>query len=75
MRGAGFMSHYVDGQPFKKGNLLMSFDKKLIAKNGYQDNVIMYFTQPECIIDVQPIDNRVVKQGDQIVNLTFNGER
>ncbi|CUW11080.1 Lactose and galactose permease, GPH translocator family [Leuconostoc gelidum subsp. gasicomitatum] len=39
MRGAGFMSHYVDGQPFKKENLLMSFDKKLIAKNGYQDDV------------------------------------
>ena len=75
MRGAGFVSHYVDGQLFKKGDLLMSFDKKLITKNGYQDDVIMYFTQPENIIDVQQIDNRVVKQGEQIAKLTFRGER
>ena len=75
MRGAGFVSHYVDGQLFKKGDLLMSFDKKLIKKNGYQDDVIMYFTQPENIIDVQQIDNRVVKQGEQIAKLTFRSER
>lgn len=75
MRGAGFVSHYVDGQSFKKGDLLMSFDKKLITKNGYQDDVIMYFTQPENIIDVQQIDNRVVKQGEQIAKLTFRSER
>ncbi|RDF89411.1 glycoside-pentoside-hexuronide (GPH):cation symporter [Leuconostoc mesenteroides] len=75
MRGAGFVSHYVDGQLFKKGDLLMSFDKKLITKNGYQDDVIMYFTQPENIIDVQQIDNRVVKQGEQIAKLTFRSER
>lgn len=75
MRGAGFVSHYVDGQLFKKGDLLMSFDKKLITKNGYQDDVIMYCTQPENIIDVQQIDNRVVKQGEQIAKLTFRSER
>jgi lactose/raffinose/galactose permease len=35
----------------------------------------MYFTQPENIIDVQQIDNRVVKQGEQIAKLTFRSER
>lgn len=72
MRGAGFVSHYADGQAVKKGDLLLDFDRRLIQDTGYQDTVVSFFTQPHRIEDVTPINyGSGVKHGDQVTTVKF----
>lgn len=72
MRGAGFVTHYVAGQSFKKGDLLMTFDKKLISEIGYSDEVIFFATQSKSVIQMINTSEMNVSRGDRIAELTFN---
>ncbi|RVU77662.1 MULTISPECIES: PTS sugar transporter subunit IIA [Lactobacillus] len=49
LRGEGFETYYDDGQAVKKGDLLIEFDRDLVLKNGYQDQVILFYPQPRRI--------------------------
>lgn len=45
--GKGFQAHVQQGDTVKKGDLLVSFDKDLIEKNGYDATVIFIVTDLE----------------------------
>ncbi|MFT8724677.1 MAG: glycoside-pentoside-hexuronide (GPH):cation symporter [Liquorilactobacillus nagelii] len=49
MHGEGFVTHYLDGQKVKAGDLLLDFDRDLIINSGYDDTVIIFFTQPKLL--------------------------
>ncbi|MFU1827809.1 PTS glucose transporter subunit IIA, partial [Enterococcus faecium] len=41
LRGKGFKTFVKNGQLIKKGDKILSFDRKLIKENGYEDTVIL----------------------------------
>lgn len=71
MRGEGFVSHYTDGQTVHAGDLLMTFDRDLIKKAGYDDVAVMFFTQPNRITEMAQSNLTEVKHGEQMLQVTF----
>ncbi|MFT8728395.1 MAG: glycoside-pentoside-hexuronide (GPH):cation symporter [Liquorilactobacillus ghanensis] len=49
IHGEEFTTHYLDGQKVKSGDLLLDFNRDLIINNGYDDTVIIFFTQPKLL--------------------------
>lgn len=47
LNGKGFQVHVAQGDTVKKGDLLVTFDKKLIEKMGYDSTVICVVTDME----------------------------
>lgn len=72
MRGEGFVTHYVDGETVKKGDLLFDFDRAAIKQAGYKDTVVNFFTQPGRVEEVADIDySSTVKHGDEVTTVKF----
>ena len=72
LRGEGFETYYDDGQTVKKGDLLLDFDRDLALKNGYQDTIITFYTQPGRIKKVSPIAaGSTVKHGEKVIDVQF----
>ncbi|MHC9531996.1 glycoside-pentoside-hexuronide (GPH):cation symporter [Dellaglioa sp. L3N] len=74
MRGEGFITHYNDGQKVKAGELLLSFDQELIHKAGYDDIVIVFFTQPNRVGKMDEILTKSVHHGNEVQNISLNIE-
>ena len=72
MRGQGFISHYVDGQKVKAGELLMDFDRDLIVQNGYDDIVVCFFTQPGRIKEIPSVSSGEIVHGEKIADVEVN---
>lgn len=77
MRGEGFVTHYLDGDKVKQGELLLDFDRDLIKDSGYPDTVVNFFTKPGDIAKVSEVIkmNTSVKYGDKIMNVQFRGNK
>lgn len=72
LRGEGFETYYDDGQTVKKGDLLLDFDRDLALKNGYQDTIVTFYTQPGRIKKVSPMAaGSTVKHGEKVVDVQF----
>lgn len=72
LRGEGFETYYDDGQTVKKGDLLLDFDRDLALKNGYQDTIVTFYTQPGRIKKVSPIAaGSTVKHGEKVIDVQF----
>ncbi|MRN06201.1 PTS sugar transporter subunit IIA [Lactobacillus sp. 0.1XD8-4] len=72
MRGKGFNAHYLNGQKVKKEQLLFTFDRNLIKKEGYKVWVIAFFTQPGKVEDITAfVPGQMVKHGDEVVTVKF----
>ena len=69
LRGEGFNSYYADGQHVEKGQLLMDFDRELIQERGYDDTVIVLFTQPQRLLHIEDVTERSVKSGEEIMQV------
>ena len=67
LRGKGFETYYDDGQNVRKGDLLLEFDRDLALENGYQDIVIVFYTQPRKIVKT----SKTVKYGEEVVSVEF----
>lgn len=50
--GKGFTKHVKAGEEVKKGQLLVSFDRDLLAREGYDDTVIFIVSNPGSFQDV-----------------------
>lgn len=72
MRGEGFITHYNDGQNIKAGDLLLTFDQGLIHEAGYDDIVIMFFTQPGRIEELNEVTGKSVNHGDVVQNVSLS---
>ncbi|KRK88824.1 PTS sugar transporter subunit IIA [Lentilactobacillus sunkii] len=66
MRGEGFINHLDSGQSFKKGDLLLEFNRDKIQQSGYKDTVIVLLTQPQEVINAHYTDKEVVNNGDEL---------
>ena len=40
----------------RKGDLLLEFDRDLALENGYQDTVIVFYTQPRKIVKTSEVE-------------------
>lgn len=72
LRGKGFKTYYDDGQNVRKGDLLLEFDRDLALENGYQDTVIVFYTQPRKIVKISEVETgKTVKHGEEVVSVEF----
>jgi lactose/raffinose/galactose permease len=72
LRGEGFETYYDDGQKVKKGDLLLEFDRDLALKNGYQDTVVTFYTQPGRIVKSSEIEaGKIVEHGEKVLDVQF----
>lgn len=72
LRGKGFETYYDDGQNVRKGDLLLEFDRDLALENGYQDTVIVFYTQPRKIVKTNEVETgETVKHGEEVVSVEF----
>ena len=72
LRGKGFETYYDDGQNVRKGDLLLEFDRDLALENGYQDIVIVFYTQPRKIVKTSEVETgKTVKYGEEVVSVEF----
>ena len=72
LRGKGFKTYYDDGQNVRKGDLLLEFDRDLALENGYQDTVIVFYTQPRKIVKTSEVETgKTVKHGEEVVSVEF----
>ena len=69
LNGQGFVSHYSDGQTVKAGDLLMDFDRELIKQHHYADTVIMFFTKPQQLAPLPPIEEQPIHHGDLVAEV------
>lgn len=73
MRGETFTTHFLAGQKVKKGDLLLDFDRNQIMRNGYNDDVIVFFTQPQRIADHSKLAiGQKVQHGDHVMDVTLH---
>jgi lactose/raffinose/galactose permease len=66
MRGQGFITHFDEGQPMKKGDLLLEFDRDQIDQSGYKDDVIVLVAKAKQLRDVTYTTEKVVAAGDEL---------
>jgi sugar (Glycoside-Pentoside-Hexuronide) transporter/PTS system, glucose subfamily, IIA component len=72
LRGKGFETYYDDGQNVRKRDLLLEFDRDLALENGYQDTVIVFYTQPRKIVKTSEVETgKTVKYGEEVVSVEF----
>lgn len=69
MRGQGFVSHYEDGQKVKAGDLLMDFDRDMITREGYDDTVVCFYTQPGRIGEIPDVATHHAEHGDKVADV------
>ncbi|MDM7492031.1 PTS sugar transporter subunit IIA [Lentilactobacillus kefiri] len=69
MRGEGFINHLDSGQSFKKGDLLLEFNRDKIQQSGYKDTVVVLLTQGNDIVKTQYTDKKVVASGDELAKV------
>lgn len=67
LNGEGFKKHVKKGDKVKKGDLLISFDPKIIEEKGYDDTVILLVTNSDQFLDVIVIDKKVVDLNDELL--------
>ncbi len=73
MRGEGFITHFVEGQQVKKGDLLLDFNRDLIKSRGYKDTVLILFTEQKKI-DQENIEvgsGETVDVDHQVAKISF----
>lgn len=69
MRGEGFTNHVDTGQSFKKGDLLLEFNRDKIQQSGYKDTVIVLLTQGKQIEKANYTDKKIIQSGDELVKV------
>lgn len=69
MRGEGFINHVDSGQSFKKGDLLLEFNRDKIQQAGYKDTVLVLLTQGDKVTQSDYTKEDVVSHGDELVKV------
>lgn len=67
MRGEGFINHVDSGQSFKKGDLLLEFNRDKIQQAGYKDTVVVLLTQGDKVVQTDYTQQEAVSHGDELV--------
>lgn len=72
--GKGFTAHVSEGDSFKKGQTLISFDKDLIKRKGYQTVTPVLVSNTDDYASVEQAAEGTVKMSDILLNLKKVGE-
>lgn len=72
--GKGFTAHVSEGDSFKKGQTLISFDIDLIKKNGYQTVTPVLVSNTDDYASVEQAAEGTVKVSDILLKLKKDGE-
>lgn len=64
----GFECHVEEGQEVKKGDKLLSFDKKLLESKGYQTVTLLLFPNREAE-NLQLIRSGEIRQGQEMIKV------
>ncbi|MFJ5622895.1 beta-glucoside-specific PTS transporter subunit IIABC [Peribacillus loiseleuriae] len=70
MDGEGFTAHITQDQEVEKGQLLISFDKQLIEKHGYDSTVIFIVTNTNSYTDVNVDGAKDVEVLDKVMEIS-----
>lgn len=69
LEGKYFESHVTDGQKVKKGDLLVSFDRKAIQAAGYKLTTPLLICNTNDYTAVQPVSEGVVSVGEAAIKI------
>lgn len=69
LRGEGFITHFIEGQHVKKGELLLEFDRDKIQQTGYKDTILILFTQGNKIPEIGTVAKKNVQNGEKILTV------
>ena len=69
LEGKYFESHVTDGQKVKKGDLLVSFDRKAIQAAGYKLTTPLLICNTHDYTAVQPVSEGVVSVGEAAIKI------
>lgn len=69
LNGKGFVSHVKQGDTIRKGDLLVSFDKELIEKEGYDSTVIFIVTDKADEQTMETVTGCEVKALDEVIRI------
>ena len=53
----------------------MDFNRDLIKDQGYEDSVVVFYTEPQELEPLAPVDQRSVKLGDSIMKVTLKKDK
>lgn len=67
--GKGFQAHVQQGDMVKKGDLLVTFDKELIEKEGYDSTIIFIVTDMGDRTELEAKSGCEVEQLENVINL------
>lgn len=68
--GKGFDTKVKQGQKVKKGDILGNYDYQEVAKEGYNNTVMVIITNTKDYAEVDPIATGEVKESDKLIALT-----
>lgn len=69
--GKGFESHIREGMKVKKGDVLVTFDKKLITEQGYSLETPILVTNVDDVMDIVETEREEAKAGDALLTVIF----
>lgn len=68
--GKGFTTKAKQGQEVKKGDVLGTYDYQAVAKEGYDNTVMVIITNTKDYAEVDPIASGEIKENDKLIALT-----
>lgn len=69
LNGEGFTAHVSEGDRVKKGQILITFDKELIASKGYKTVTPVIVTNPDEYVAVKRVADGNVTEKDVLIEL------
>lgn len=67
LEGRYFEAHVKQGDQVKKGQLLITFDKEKIEKEGYNCEIPMLITNSDDYLDIVELDHGHHKHGEEVL--------
>ncbi|MBP3205837.1 MAG: PTS glucose transporter subunit IIA [Lachnospiraceae bacterium] len=67
LNGEGFTAHIADGERFKRGQTLITFDKAFIESKGYKTVTPVIITNPDDYVEVKTAANGTVEFLDKLI--------
>ena len=69
--GEGFTSRISEGMKVKKGEILATFDKKMIEEKGYSLETPVLITNADDVMDIIETEEATVESGDALLTVIF----
>lgn len=75
LKGVGFTTQRQYGEVVKKGDILGTFDRKLLKEKGYDDTIMEIVTNSSAYANVKILEKSTVKSGDDLLIMSETDEK